>query len=152
MKKRKLIYFFFLALIAFACDDSVRPSKPDDLIPKEKMVAILKEMFIVNSAKGVNRKLLENRGFDPEEYILKRFDIDSAQFANSNNYYAHDIGDYQSIIENIKTDLRADLDSLREIEDKRKEDAKKRRDSLRQNKVPNPNIKIDSKGVPSTED
>ena len=138
-------YIFCLTLLClFACGESIKPPKPDNLIPRDKMASILHELFIVNSAKGVNRKLMENKGIVPEEYILNKFNIDSVQFAQSNNYYAHDIETYQSIIEDVKSQLIKQRDSLQTLEEKEKEAAKKRRDSLLKNKTPNPRINKDS--------
>lgn len=108
------------------------------------MISILQELFIVNSAKGVNRKLMENKGIVPEEYILSKFNIDSTQFAQSNDYYAHDIETYQTIIEEVKSQLLVQRDSLTKFVEREKELAKKRRDSLKNIRTPNPTINKDS--------
>ena len=82
------------------------------------MSDILYDMYIINAAKGVNRKLLEKEGVVPETYILTRHNIDSTQFANSNNYYAYDTDIYKSIVEKVKTKLEADKKKYEEMSSK----------------------------------
>lgn len=123
--------YIFIAILLMACSGDQKPTKPKNLIPKDKMASILYEMFVVNSAKGINRKLLENRGIKLEDYILNKFEIDSAQFAESNNYYAHDIKGYQSMMEVVKERINKLKDSLELIEKEEKKLTKKRLDSLK---------------------
>ena len=82
----KKISVILLFLSCLACSD--KPKKPDNLISETKMEAVLYDLYMINSAKGVNRKLLEKNGFVPETYILTKHNVDSLQFAESNNYYA----------------------------------------------------------------
>ena len=120
-----------------SCYKTERPPRPDNLIPKDKMVSVLYEMFVVNSAKGTNRKLLENNGVELENYILTKFEIDSAQFANSNTYYAYDFKTYQAIIEQVKERITRSKDSLSKLDEIEKEIAKKIKDSLKRLPVKN---------------
>jgi len=120
-----------LAIAFFSCQPKLQPEKPQDLIPRDKMVEILHDMFIVSSAKGVNRVNFEKAGINPEQYILDKFKIDSLQFAMSNNYYAHDIDTYRSIIEDVKAKLVAEKDHFSKIEKEENEQKKRKRDSLR---------------------
>ena len=81
----KLIGCLFLVM---ACSRKNEPKKPDNLISEAKMEQILYDLYIINAAKGVNRKMLETKGFFPESYVLKKHEIDSVEFAESNAYYA----------------------------------------------------------------
>ena len=87
MKYRLAILCIGFDVLAVIQD--LRPEKPENLISKDKMAEILYDMFIINSAKGVNRKILRNNGIDPEAYILSKYEIDSIHFAQSNAYYAY---------------------------------------------------------------
>jgi hypothetical protein len=113
------------------------PKKPDQLVSEEKMVEVLYDMAILSSAKGVNRKLLENKGVIPNDYVYKKHEIDSIQFAQSNAYYAHDIKKYQSIYSRVKLKLETDKSRFQIILDgeKSKRDSiakgNRKRDSLR---------------------
>ena len=114
----------------FSCNPSIeKPKKPDNLIPEDKMVDIMYDMYILNSAKGVNKKLLELNGIMPKEYIFEKYSIDSTQFAESNNYYVYNTKIYESILNEIakKIDVKKKeyeaLDKIEEAGKKRKEDS-----------------------------
>ncbi|MCC1483041.1 DUF4296 domain-containing protein [Winogradskyella immobilis] len=127
----KYIYGIFLLVFITSCESNIKPKKPENLIPKEDMTNVLFDMFVVNSAKGLNKKLLEVKGVSPEKYILEKYQIDSLQFAQSNNYYAHDIETYKTIIEEVKEKITTQRKVFEEIEKKEKEEANRRRDSIK---------------------
>jgi len=138
----KYYLYVFISLLFFGCNSFNKPKKPDNLLSKSEMSEVLYDMFIINSAKGVNKKLLEENGVFPEAYILKKHNIDSVQFAESNNYYVYDKDTYKSIITSVKakintekTKYKAELKVIDDKNKKRKDSIrnvnKKRRDSLR---------------------
>jgi len=136
---KQLKYFLLIVLIISCKNNSIdKPKKPDNLIPKDSMVEILYDISLISSAKGVNKKLLENKGIVPEDYIFKKHNIDSLQFALSNEYYAFNLDTYEDIYNSVKLKLEEDKkhfqtivfveqkekDSLNKI--KRKQDSIKR--------------------------
>lgn len=99
-------FFYILILISFVgCNSVDRPKKPKDLIAKDKMSDIMYDLYILNAAKGVNRKLLELNGVMPLEFVYKKYNIDSLQFADSNTYYAYDTEVYSALVDKVKADL-----------------------------------------------
>lgn len=117
-------------MLFFGCNNSIKkPKRPDNLIPKEKMADIMYDAYLLNSAKGINKIKLEESGLFPEKYIFEKYQIDSLQFANSNNYYAYDTKTYESIIKRIKERIESDkkkyeaLDQIEEAERKKKSDS-----------------------------
>ena len=106
---KQLKYFLLIVLIISCKNNSIdKPKKPDNLIPKDSMVEILYDISLVSSAKGVNKKLLENKGIVPEDYIFKKHNIDSLQFALSNEYYAFNLDAYEDIYNSVKLKLEKD--------------------------------------------
>lgn len=102
-------FFYILILISFVgCNTINRPKKPKDLIAIDKMSAIMYDLYILNAAKGVNKKVLELNGIMPLEYVYKKHGIDSLQFAQSNTYYAYDTKVYAELVEKVKADLERD--------------------------------------------
>jgi hypothetical protein len=99
---------FFVFVISCKNNNIVRPNKPNNLISKDKMAEIIYDISLVNSAKGVNKKIMENNGIIPEDYIYKRHNIDSLQFALSNEYYAYNLKTYEAIYNNVKEKLEKD--------------------------------------------
>ena len=102
---KNTIIVLVLCLVVLSCNRKNKPEKPDNLISQDNMELILYDLYVINAAKGVNRKLLEDRGIVPETYILNKHKIDSTQFAESNAYYAFDPDLYKSMVEKIKAKL-----------------------------------------------
>jgi hypothetical protein len=116
-----------IGLLILGCGDADRPSKPDDLIAKEKMSDIIYDVFLLNSAKGINKRVLEQNGVLPEEYVYKKYGIDSLQFAKSNHYYSYDTKIYEGIMATVKQKLEDEKkinEALVEKEEKSKDSIK----------------------------
>lgn len=125
---RKLGIFVLVMLGLISCQNVERTEKPKDLIAEDKMVDILVELSLLQGAKSTNRSLFEQKGIYPDEYLWERFDIDSMQFVNSNNYYSRNYREYENIyvlVQERLEGLRAEYDSLREIADERERDSLK---------------------------
>ena len=116
-----------------------KPKKPDNLIPKNKMVEIIYDMSLITVAKGVNKRLLEENGLNPEEYVYNKYNIDSLQFAKSNHYYSYNLKDYDEVYNKVKARLNKEKKLYNEVI----EAEKQTKDSLRNTKQKR-NIKIDS--------
>lgn len=133
----KKIGAFILLVTFFACNEKL-VEKPENLIPKDKMVMILKEMAIINASKNTNIDLLRDNKIDPTTYVFNKFKIDSAQFVLSDKYYAAIPLEYESIYKEVDTllnidkvrlqNLKKEKDSLKRIE---KQALKKKKDSLK---------------------
>lgn len=125
---KKFIYIAFVIL--FVGCNSDRPSKPKNLIPKDEMSEIIYDVFILNAAKGVNKKVLENNGIFPQDYVYKKYRIDSLQFALSNEYYSYNIEMYESIMEKVKSKIEFEKkinDSINTLEDRTKDSERSQR-------------------------
>ena len=95
----KKIIFFCVAIFAIGCNNSVI-EKPSNLIEKDKMVDILYDISLLETIKNQGIK----RGFTQEEinqYILKKYKIDSLQLVSSNKYYASDAEEYKKMFEKV---------------------------------------------------
>jgi hypothetical protein len=111
-----------------------KPKKPDNLIPKNKMVEIIYDMSLITVAKGVNKRLLEENGLNPEEYVYNKYNIDSIQFVESNNYYAYHLEDYNNIYSQVKDRLTKEKAMYNDLimREKKEKDSLK---ALRMNKI-----------------
>ena len=112
----------FLTLIFFiSCQDIEETKMPENLIPQAKMVEVLTELSLLNSAKNYNKKFLEETGFKPDEFLLEKYNIDSLQLAESTTYYARNYDQFEGMykkvqrnLENIKKEL--EIKKVREQE------------------------------------
>ena len=96
MKKSGLI---LVVLTCLSCGNKKQRHvmKPTELISKSRMVDIIYDMAIISAAKGANRKLMEQNGVNPATYVYDKFDIDSMQFVQSNEYYSNYVQVYEDI-------------------------------------------------------
>jgi len=124
--------FYIVICLFFSCNSGVeKPKKPENVIPEEKMADIMYDVFLLNSAKGVNKIILEVNGVMPEKYVFEKYSIDSTQFAESNNYYVYNTKTYESILNRIKEKIdlkKKEYEALDKIEEAEK---KKKADSIR---------------------
>jgi hypothetical protein len=124
----KRVLNILLVLVLFSCNNNkiIRPQKPDNLMSKNKMVAVLYDMSLLNAAKGSNKKILENKGIYPRNFVFEKHKIDSLQFTESNNYYAFKPKVYEEIYERVRLKLKKEKDTYQAILDTEK----KERDSI----------------------
>ena len=119
-----LIFFFSLV----SCQKKQKIEKPNDLIPQEKMVDVLTEMSLLHGARSYNRTVLADSGVKMEKFIWEKYDIDSLQFLNSNNYYA----DNYLVYENIYNKVKERLEIMKVRYDSIREENERMMDSLRE--------------------
>ena len=129
MKKSGLILVFLTCL---SCGNKKQRHvmKPTELISKSRMVDIIYDMAIISAAKGANRKLMEQNGVNPATYVYDKFDIDSMQFVQSNEYYSNYVQVYEDIYNEVKLKLKKEknyYNDLVKIENRKKDSINKER-------------------------
>ena len=118
---------FLVIVVLFGCNKNVQKIPiPDNLISEEKMVDVIYEMTLISVSKGVNRRILENSGVIPEKYIFEKYNIDSLQFALSNEFYSNDLNMYLDIYNRVKVKLQENKQiTIDSIENYKKDRAKR---------------------------
>lgn len=130
MKKTALV---FLGVLALACSEKV-VEKPENLIPKEKMVEILQDLAVLNAAKQHIKPILEHKEITIMDFLYKKHGIDSTQFVQSDLYYASVPLEYQAIYEKVDAQLerkKAVLEDASKNRNKSKRDTKKKTEELK---------------------
>lgn len=115
--------------VVTSCYKFKEPEKPKNLISKADMVNILIDLKLIASVTAANDiKVLDSNYVHSEQYVYKKYNIDSTQFALSNNYYAFHLKDYEDIYTKVKDSLEAlsryyeDLE-LKELKERRTQDS-----------------------------
>lgn len=111
--------------------------KPENLIIEDKMVTVLTDLSILNSAKNYNRRRLEETGVKPEEVLFEKHGIDSLQLAESTEYYAKNYALLESIYKKVRNNLeiRVKILEKKQMEELRIQDSIQAADSTRLDSV-----------------
>ena len=104
MKKYLLISIFIIG-----CSSSA----PEDLISEEKMESIIFDIMILNASSGYDLKI--DNDMISDELIFRKYDIDSAQFYNSELYYSRNPKIHFNIYSNVKKRIQKSIDSVKSI-------------------------------------
>ncbi|MCB4798462.1 DUF4296 domain-containing protein [Neotamlana laminarinivorans] len=132
MNLKALLLFFCIICFAISCKKDRGPEKPDNLLSKQQMVEVLIDAKILGSSSSVDKRLMREHGVDIKTYVYEKHNIDSLQFALSNNYYAFHLEDYKTIYEMVNDSLEALKTKFKEQESKEwKESTKREEDSLK---------------------
>lgn len=96
----RLITLLLAFLLVFVgCTTAIE--KPKKLIEKDKMVDILYDIALLEAIKSQN----VNGGISSKksnEFLFKKYKIDSLQWEENNKYYAADIEEYKKMYEEVK--------------------------------------------------
>ena len=102
--------YLLIIVLIIGCSDNV----PDNLINKEKMENIIFDIMILNASSGFDLKVDKNLLSD--EFIYKKYNIDSLQFFESELYYSKNPKDHYEIYAKVKIRILKSIDSLRSID------------------------------------
>ena len=135
---KKMILMLMLGTVLLNCNSKPIP-EPENLISEDKMVDILYDLYVINAIRTNDNTYLKELNSTPATYIYEKYSIDSLQFAQSDHYYASDLGEYEKLYKRVTTRLernKATIDTLiaKMPPEKRKEP--------RVNKNPEPQLKL----------
>jgi transcriptional regulator with PAS, ATPase and Fis domain len=102
---KKGVLFFILISLIFSCKEEV-VKKPENLIEKDIMADVMYDLALLEAIKYQSPNALQAHKINPDEYIYKKYKIDSAQFVQSNMYYASDYKEYKKMYDQINSRLK----------------------------------------------
>ena len=102
--------YLLIIVLIIGCSENV----PENLIDKEKMENIIFDIMILNASSGFDLKVDKNLLSD--EFIYKKYNIDSLQFFESELYYSKNPRDHYEIYAKVKIRILKSIDSLRSID------------------------------------
>lgn len=118
---RKALLLLFIPLFFLACTSNTIYEKPVDLIPKDTMSLLIKELFIARASKNTKNKNLQRR-ISYISLVYNKYNIDSARFKSSNFYYTTQNDEYIAMMEKILVEVKKEQLEYSKI--------KKERDSI----------------------
>ena len=121
----RIILTLIILVIVQSCKD-FNNKKPENLISEDKMVEILFDLEIINAARGDNKKIIEEKISNINNYLQNKYKIGIDQFENSISYYSSDVLKYSMIIQEVEQKL----DSTKNLIQKKIDAKRNRQDSL----------------------
>lgn len=134
---KKIIQFIIVLIVLAGCKKEL-VKEPKRLIEKEKMVNIMYDLSLLEAMKVENPGLMDSIKYTSNQYIYKKYKIDSVQFAQSNIYYAADYKEYEKMYNQIKTRLdkeKTQVNSLMKAIAKKEMQKAKAKKKLKEKKV-----------------
>ena len=111
---RKIIYIFALLLIVVACKKNIVP-KPDKFLDEKQMESLLYDLAVLESMKVSQAQMLDSLQFNSQQFIYKKYQLDSLSLAQNMVYYASLPKDYDRIVKKVEQKLKKQRDSIGEL-------------------------------------
>lgn len=96
----KKFVFVFSAIWLLACSNNPVP-KPNNLLDEEVMTNILFDIAIIQSVDVLMPYRLSDENIQADNYIYKKYDIDSLTLYQNQHYYAADIKKYKKMHQEV---------------------------------------------------
>jgi hypothetical protein len=102
--KHTTIFLIFMTLLA-SCSSNTIYDEPKDLIPKDSMVLLLKDLYLATSAKSIkNKKQQKKISYTP--LVYNTYKIDSLRFSTSNFFYTSKVDVYEPMLDQVMALLK----------------------------------------------
>ena len=108
---RKIIYIFALLFIVVACKKNIVP-KPDKFLDEKQMESLLYDLAVLESMKVSQAQMLDSLQFNSQQFIYKKYQLDSLSLAQNMVYYASLPKDYDRIVKKVEEKLKKQCDSI----------------------------------------
>ncbi|MFH6993152.1 DUF4296 domain-containing protein [Flavobacterium sp. FlaQc-48] len=126
---RNCVVIVLVLFLSVSCKKEL-VKQPAKLIEKGKMIDIMYDLSLLEAMKYQNPISLDSNETNPTKFILKKYKVDSLQFAESNKYYATDYESYKDMFDEIGKRLaikQRATDSIVKIEEKKAAKAAKKK-------------------------
>lgn len=106
-----------LLILLVSCSD--KPvQKPDNLLTKDTMENIIYDTSILQAAQGYKTEILSQNNIKINDYIYKKYTIDSTTYFQNYKYYASDIKTFKKIYMRVNSRIenkKNEIDTLLKI-------------------------------------
>jgi hypothetical protein len=109
----KIILSLFVLIFLFTSCQDAMVKKPDNLIDEGKMIDIIYDLALIEGIKS--QDYLAGQSIKSNDYIYKKYKVDSIQFAKSTQFYASDVTKYKKMYTEVGKRIdenKAKIDTL----------------------------------------
>lgn len=111
---KKVAFFVCCLALLMACNSNTILKKPENLIPKDKMVAILADSYVARSASNT-KNINGDRSINYLSYIYENHQIDSATFHSSLQYYSANVSVHEEILKNVQAKIEQQILEVKDL-------------------------------------
>jgi Domain of unknown function (DUF4296) len=113
----KIFLFIIAGLLAVRCSGDIdTPEAPDDLIGRDTMVMVIRDLSVLESYAQMRYQLVNNYHKvmkSSGRVCLQKYGIDPRRFEQSYNYYASQQDELQSIYTEVMDSLTKEVNTLK---------------------------------------
>jgi len=134
--KKPIVFFVFIFLL-LSCESNTIYKKPNDLIPKDTMVMLLKDLYLATASKGVSNVNMQ-RKISYTYLVYENYKIDSLRFKTSNVYYISKVSEYKPMIDQVLNLLEKEkvaFEKIKKTKDSILNDSLKRKKTAAKDKI-----------------
>ncbi|MBL0736633.1 DUF4296 domain-containing protein [Flavobacterium sp. GN10] len=124
---KNFIVIILVLFLSISCKKDV-VKQPAKLIEKDKMIDIMYDLSLLEAMRYQKPLSLDSIENDPTKFVLKKYKVDSLQFAQNNMYYASDYESYKDMFDEVNKRISVNqraADSLVKIDEKKEAKANK---------------------------
>ncbi|MBB4801260.1 hypothetical protein HNP37_001299 [Flavobacterium nitrogenifigens] len=124
---KNFIVILLVLFLSISCKKEL-VKEPAKLIEKEKMIDIMYDLSILEAIRYQKPLSLDSLEGDATKFVLRKYKVDSLQFAQNNMYYASDYEGYKEMFDEVNKRIAVNqraADSLAKIDEKKAAKAKK---------------------------
>ncbi|MET3027434.1 DUF4296 domain-containing protein [Flavobacterium sp. UW10123] len=118
---KNFIVIILVLFLSISCKKDV-VKQPAKLIEKDKMIDIMYDLSLLEAMRYQKPLSLDSIDNDPTKFVLKKYKVDSLQFAQNNMYYASDYDNYKDMFDQVNKRIEVNqraADSLAKIDEKK---------------------------------
>ena len=118
---KKICSLFAILMLLASCVNSI-VEKPDNLIDDDVMVDIFYDLAILDATKNSSYENGVSK-FEANDFIFKKYKIDSLQFVKSNKYWASDVAKYKRLFKTVRdriNDKKTELEAVKKLDSVKK--------------------------------
>lgn len=101
-----------LVLFTLSCSDVEKSPQPENLFSKDKMAALITDLYLVEGAISSNKGAYLKTGVQPSSFLYEKYDMDSITFQENLNYYTDRVEEYLLIMDEVQENFKSLQDSL----------------------------------------
>jgi len=148
---KNFIVIILVLFISISCKKEI-VKQPAKLIEKGKMIDIMYDLSLLEAMRYQKPLSLDSIENDPTKFILKKYKVDSLQFAQNNMYYASDYESYKDMFDEVNKRIsvvQRAADSLAKIDEKKaaKESKKKATKGASKDSIQKPAPKVNDDSI-----